>query len=84
PAASPRPPVMVGATAVGGISGGAFNPAVAFGGTLMGMFSWSAIWVYLVADLAGAALAAAAFLVLNPDDRGAEPVAQAQLEQLTK
>ncbi|HCT78451.1 MAG TPA: porin [Micromonosporaceae bacterium] len=76
--------VMVGATAVGGISGGAFNPAVAFGGTLMGMFSWSAIWVYLVADLAGAALAAAAFLVLNPDDRGAEPVAQAQLEQLTK
>jgi aquaporin Z len=69
--------VMAGATAVGGISGGAFNPAVAFGAAVMGLFSWSAIWVYLVADLVGAAVAAAVFLAFNPDDRGAEPVSQA-------
>jgi aquaporin Z len=66
--------VMAGATAVGGISGGAFNPAVAFAGALMGLFSWSAIWVHLLAELAGAAIAAAAFLALNPDDRGTEPL----------
>lgn len=61
--------VAAGAVAVGGISGGAFNPAVALGGALIGLFSWSAIWVHLVAELAGAAVAAAAFLALNPDDR---------------
>jgi aquaporin Z len=31
--------VMVGAFAVGGISGGAFNPAVALGGAAMGVFA---------------------------------------------
>lgn len=65
--------VMAGAVAVGGISGGAFNPAVAVGGMVMGLFSWSAIWVYLVADLVGAAVAAAVFLALNPDDRAELP-----------
>ncbi|MGH8792975.1 MAG: aquaporin [Stackebrandtia sp.] len=67
--------VMVGAVTVGGISGGAFNPAVAFGGALMGLFSWSAVWVHLVAELAGAAAAAGIFLALNPADRGAEDLA---------
>jgi len=60
--------VAVGAVAVGGVSGGAFNPAVAFGATLMGLFSWSNIWIYLLADLAGGAAAAMTFLYLNPDD----------------
>jgi aquaporin Z len=45
--------VFVGVAAVGGISGGAFNPAVALGASVMGLFSWSDIWIYLVADLAG-------------------------------
>jgi aquaporin Z len=60
--------VFVGAAAVGSISGGAFNPAVALGASVMGLFSWSDIWIYLVADLAGGAVAALTFLYLNPGD----------------
>ena len=60
--------VLVGAYAVGGISGGAFNPAVAFGGSLMKMFSWSYIWLYLVAELVAAAVAAAAFRFTHPEE----------------
>jgi aquaporin Z len=53
--------VAVGALAVGAVSGGAFNPAVALGATAMGLFSWTHIWVYLLAGFAGGAAAAAAF-----------------------
>jgi aquaporin Z len=53
---------------VGKISGGAFNPAVAFGASVMGLFSWSNIWIYLLADFAGGAVAALAFRYLNPGD----------------
>lgn len=62
--------VAAGAFAVGGISGGAFNPAVALGAATMGLFAWSKIWIWLLADLAGGALAAVAFLTQNPADRG--------------
>jgi aquaporin Z len=58
--------VTAGAVAVGGVSGGVFNPAVAFGAAGAGLVTWSSLWLYLVADLAGAALAALAFRVLNP------------------
>lgn len=61
--------VLAGAFAVGDVSGGAFNPAVAVGASVMGMFPWSNLWLYLVADLSGGAAAAAAFRALNPDDR---------------
>ncbi|MFI0406743.1 MIP/aquaporin family protein [Actinomadura sp. 3N508] len=61
--------VVAGAFAVGGISGGAFNPAVATGAATMGLFAWSKLWIWLLADLAGGALAAVAFLALNPEDR---------------
>jgi len=61
--------VLVGALAVGKISGGAFNPAVALGITLMGLVSWSSIWIYLVADLLGGFAAATAFRLLNPEDQ---------------
>jgi aquaporin Z len=57
--------VVVGAFAVGGISGGAFNPAIALGATIFGAFPWSHIWIYLLADLLGAAVAAGAFLYLQ-------------------
>ena len=60
--------VMVGAFTVGGISGGAFNPAVALGAATMGLFSWSIIWIHLVAELIGGALAGMAFLALSRDD----------------
>ncbi|HEY1662674.1 MAG TPA: aquaporin [Verrucomicrobiae bacterium] len=61
--------VMVMAFAVGGISGGAFNPAVATGITLMGLEKLSNIWIYLVADLSAGALAAMVFKNLNPEDK---------------
>ncbi|HST83661.1 MAG TPA: aquaporin [Kineosporiaceae bacterium] len=57
--------VMSGVVAVGGISGGVFNPAVAFGVSTAGMVSWSMLWVYLLADLVGGALAGIAFRLLN-------------------
>jgi aquaporin Z len=61
--------VVVGAFAVGGISGGAFNPAVAFGGAVMGVFAWPTLWVYLLAELVAGAAAGLAFRALNPDDK---------------
>lgn len=61
--------VMVMAFALGGISGGAFNPAVATGITFMHLEKTANIWVYLVGDLAGGALAAAAFKFINPEDK---------------
>jgi len=57
--------VMVGAFAVGSISGGVFNPAVAVGITVMGMVDVSFIWVYFVATLLGGAAAALAFNALK-------------------
>jgi aquaporin Z len=54
--------VVVAAFAGGGISGGAFNPAVGIGPTIvnatLGDGSWSALWLYIVGPLAGGALAA--------------------------
>ena len=60
--------VVVGAFAVGGISGGAFNPAVAIGATIMGLFKVSYVWVHIVADLAGGLVAGLLFKFLNPED----------------
>ena len=57
--------VTAGAYAFGGISGGAFNPAVAVGASVMKAFAWSNIWVYLVANFGGAALAALVFKFTN-------------------
>src|SRR6266571_7769177 len=54
--------VAVGAFSVGPISGGAFNPAVAFGATagaaLFEHGSWSDLWIYLAGPLLGAAIGA--------------------------
>jgi aquaporin Z len=61
--------VLAGAFSVGSISGGVFNPAVAVGISVMGLSSWANIWIYVVADFAGAAAAAGAFKALNPADR---------------
>lgn len=61
--------LMVGAFAVGGISGGAFNPAVALGACLMKLVSFSDVWVHFAADFAGGAVAAIAFKAVNPDDK---------------
>ncbi len=62
--------VMVGAFAVGGISGGAFNPSVAIGASLMGLIGWGSVWIHLVADFVGGLVAGLVFNLLNPDDKG--------------
>jgi aquaporin Z len=61
--------VVAGAFAVGGISGGVFNPAVALGGATAGMFAWSTIWVYIVVQLVAGIVAGLAFRALNPSDK---------------
>jgi len=61
--------VLAGAVAVGGISGGVFNPAVALGGAVMSMFAWSTFWIYLVVELVAGALAGIAFLAINTGDK---------------
>ncbi|HXT74352.1 MAG TPA: aquaporin [Candidatus Angelobacter sp.] len=60
--------VTAGVYAVGGISGGVFNPAVAVGISIMGLSAWSSIWIYLAANFAGGAVAAVAFKAVNPGD----------------
>lgn len=57
--------VLAGAFAVGSVSGGVFNPAVAVGITIMRMVDLSFIWVYFVATLLGGAVAALAFNALK-------------------
>jgi aquaporin Z len=70
--------LATGAFAVGSLSGGAFNPAVALGASVLGLFSWSDIWIYLLADFAGGALAATAFLLTHPAAQPREPVRAAR------
>jgi aquaporin Z len=60
--------VLSGAYAVGPVSGGVFNPAVALGITFMGKSALVNIWLYLIAELLGGAAAALAFRHLNPQD----------------
>lgn len=57
--------VMVGAITVGGISGGAFNPAVGLGVFTMGLESSWQFLVYLVSEFAGAGVAAFAYRAIN-------------------
>ncbi len=56
------------AYALGGISGGAFNPAVAVGISVAEMASWGDIWVFLVGNLLAGAVAAFLFKFVNGDD----------------
>jgi aquaporin Z len=63
--------VAAGAFAVGGVSGAAFNPAVAIGAMVTGLLKWSHVWIYLVANFLGAAAAAQAFLYVLPGEKAA-------------
>ena len=64
--------VVVGALAGGAISGGAFNPAVGTGPTLVhalaGDGSFAHWWYYLVGPFAGGAAAAVVYKLQHPDD----------------
>jgi aquaporin Z len=61
--------VMTMAFALGGISGGAFNPAVAVGITIMHLAKTANLWIYFVANFAAGALAALVFKFVNPEDK---------------
>ena len=74
--------VLVGAFSAGNISGGAFNPAVAIATSVMGLSSWTNLWIYLVADFAGAAVAVGAFKVVDPADREDVPRADSRDQRL--
>ena len=64
--------VTASAFAGGGISGGAFNPAVGLGPIILdvinGGSSLGHAWLYIVGPFAGGALAAILYKVLNPDE----------------
>lgn len=61
--------VLAGAFAMGSVTVGAFNPAVAVGVSVMGMVAWSKLWIFLVANFLGGAAAALTFKFLCPDDK---------------
>ena len=60
--------VVIGAYAGGGISGGAYNPAIACGITVMGLSPLSGIWIFLVPNFIAAAAAAMVYKFVNPDE----------------
>jgi aquaporin Z len=61
--------VFAMASAFGKISGGAFNPAVAVGLTVLKIFALKNIWIYLIGCFGGAAIAALVFKMINPEDK---------------
>jgi aquaporin Z len=61
--------VVAGAFAAGGISGGAFNPAVSLGAATGGLFAWPTLWVYIVVQAVAGIAAGLAFAALNPADK---------------
>ncbi|MEI7809496.1 MAG: MIP/aquaporin family protein [Verrucomicrobiota bacterium] len=56
------------AFALGGVSGGAFNPAVAVGIMRMHLVDSMHLWLYFTANLGAGAIAALVFKLVNPDD----------------
>ena len=60
--------VMAGVYAVGGVSGGVFNPAVAVGITVMGISAPSFIWIYLGANFIGGFFAVAIYKLIHSDE----------------
>ncbi|MFE5338435.1 aquaporin [Isoptericola sp. NPDC056573] len=59
--------VMGAIAAVGGVSGGHFNPAVTFGLTLAGRSAWRDLAPYWLAQLVGGTAAAAVMFSIIPD-----------------
>ena len=59
--------VVAAAFALGSYSGGAFNPAVAVGITAMGLNAVANLWIHLVADFLGGAVAAIVFGLVSPE-----------------
>src|ERR1700730_7958625 len=75
--------VFAQAVAVGNVSGGAFNPAVAIGVAVLGLANGANLWIYWLSEFLGAGVAALLFLVVNQEqpslasrDRGQEQTNQ--------
>ena len=60
--------VIAAAYAAGPISGGAFNPAVALGITMMGLSAASKLWLFMCGNFLGGAAAAIVYRAVNPDE----------------
>ena len=60
--------VMAAAYAIGNISGCAINPAVAVGLTIMGLSKLGNLWLFIVGNFAGGALAAIIYKLVNQED----------------
>lgn len=65
--------VLTMAYAVGGISGGHFNPAVSLGLAVAGRFSWKDLLPYWIAQVVGAIAAAAVLYAIASGKPGFEP-----------
>ncbi len=61
--------VMAGAFAAGGVSGAAFNPAVAIGIGFLKIVKVSDLWIHFVAEFAGGVVAGKVFKFINPQDK---------------
>jgi aquaporin Z len=59
--------VFAQAVAVGKVSGGAFNPAVAIGVAVLGLANGANLWIYWLSEFVGAGVAALFFLVVNQE-----------------
>lgn len=59
---------VAAAAFAGGAMSGGYNPAVAVGIITMGLRSVSDIWIFLVGNFAGAALAAIIYKMVNPEE----------------
>ena len=53
---------------LGDVSGSVFNPAVAIALNITQIGNWSNLWIYLVGNFGGAALAALAYRFINRDE----------------
>lgn len=64
--------VLTGAVAVGGISGGAFNPAVGIGPivvhAMQGGGNYDNLWIYLVGPFIGGAVAGVVYKIQHPGE----------------
>lgn len=60
--------LMTAAYSIGNISGCAINPAVAVGLTVMGLSKLGNLWIFIVANFAGGALAAVTYKIANPQE----------------
>jgi aquaporin Z len=65
--------VLTMAYAVGGISGGHFNPAISLGLAVAGRFEWSEVIPYWIAQVLGGFLAAAVLFLIASGQAGWEP-----------